>query len=147
MHKNVLWKAFLAAIFVTTLWFTIVAVYRYQDYKNLKEQVPVTEIQWKVIEESSESFTLQAYYRYAIDDKFFKGSSPWKEIYRNNWAAEQDIKEFSKIQWKVWIDPAHPDHSSLQKKFPLKECISSIVLWGIFLYFLILGFYVGKIKN
>jgi hypothetical protein len=147
MHKNILWKAFLAAIFVTTLWYTIVAVYRYNDYSSLQTQAPVTEIQWQTIEDSSESFSLQAHYRYEFNGKSFTGSSPWKEVYRNSWAAEQDIKEFSKVKWKVWIDPNHPDHSSLQKYFPFKECISSALLWGIFLYFLSLGFYVAKIKH
>ena len=147
MHNNFLWKGFLAAIFLATLWFTIVATYRYQNYKSLQIQVPVTEIKWNIVEESSETFTIHANYRYEYNDKFFIASSPLSDIYRNSWAAEQEIKEFSQIKWKTWIDPQHPDHSSLQKKFPFKECISSIILWGIFLYFLFVGFYVAKLKN
>lgn len=147
MHKNILWRAFIAFIFIATLWYTVIAVYRYHNYKSLNAQVDVTAIQWHAIEESPESFTIQANYRYTFNGNTYTGSSAWDSVYRNDWAAQEDIADFSKKRWKVWIDPGNPDHSSLQKKFPLKECISSVVLWGIFLYFLSLGFYVAKIKN
>lgn len=148
MHNNFIWRAFLTLAFLVAVWFTIVAIYRYHNYSSLQAQTLASEIQGQIIEESSESYTLTATYRYEVGHQIFTGTSLWNDTnYRNQWAAEQDLKEFSARKWKVWYDPHHPEYSSLQKKFPLKECISSIVLWGLLLYFLGLGFYVGKLKN
>lgn len=148
MHENLIWRAFLALVFIAALWFTVIAVYRYHNYDRLQMQTDAVEIKGKITEESSEAYTLSATYQYSVGSQQFSGSSPWGDsLYRNPWSAEKDLKEFSGRKWKVWYDPRQPDYSSLQKKFPLKECISSIALWALLLYFLGLGFYAAKMKQ
>lgn len=148
MHKNYLWQAFLTVIVAATLWYTISAIYAYYSYSHLKAQTSLSALDWEIIHESDEDFPVKAVYTFEFKDKSYPGSTTFTDIpYRNQWAAEQAIKDLSGRQWKVWFDPHNPHHSSLEKSFPFKEIISAIFLWGLILYFLWLGFYVAKFKT
>lgn len=148
MHKNTIWQAFIAVIFATTLWYSIVAIYSYYSYVHLKVQTSPSAMDWDIVEKSDEDYVAQSIYRFEFKGKSYPGTTSFTDTpYRNQWAAEQAAREFSKKQWKIWFDPQNPHHSSLQKNFPLKECISALFLWGLVLYFLWLGFYVAKFKN
>jgi len=147
MHKNVVWQAFLTLISAIALWYTIAALYSYYSYSHLKIQIPASHVEWHIIEKSEEHYLLEASYEIEFKTKFYAGSTRFAdEPYRNQWAAEQAIKEYRGKKWKVWFDPQNPQYSSLQKNFPLKESVSAIFLWGLILYFLWLGFYVKKFK-
>lgn len=148
MHKNILWQAFLAIVCIAVLWYTFIALYSYYSYSRLKTQSAISSITWDVEEKSEENYFLKAHYSFNFKDHSYSGSTAFTdEPYRNRWAAEQDVKGFSNKNGKVWFDPENPNHSSLQKHFPLKECISAAFLWGLLLYFLWLGFYVTRFKT
>lgn len=148
MHKNLVWQAFLFVIFAATLWYTISALYSYYSYSHLNSQTSPSTINWEVVEKSEENYFLKTSYSFNYKGNLYRGSTTWsQDTYRNQWAAEQGLKESSSQQWKVWFDNLDPHHSSLQKNFPLKECISAAFLWGLSLYFLWIGFYVAKFKN
>lgn len=148
MHKNLLWQAFLAVIFVVAIWYSIVAIYRYNNYSKLTKQAPISSINWTIKAKSEEEFLLEADYTFNIGRRSFSGITLLENVpHRNLWAAEKAIKEFSERKWDVWYDPTDPKFSSLEKKFPLKEIISASFLWILSLYFLVIGFYVAKFKN
>lgn len=148
MHKNLLWQAFLLVIFIAALWYSIIALYSYYSYSYLEAQTTMTSINWNIEEKSPEEYFLKASYHYNFKGNTYQGFTLFADTpYRNPYAAEQAIKEKSLHSWKLWFDPHDPHHSSLQKIFPLKECISATFLWGLLLYFLWLGFYVAKFKN
>lgn len=147
MHSNLFYRAFLLMIFLVALWYTVIAAYRYHSYFKLTDQVRVNSIEWDVKEVADDEFYLEARYTFVVKDRSFSGKTSWPtEFYRNRWAAEKDQPYFTKQYRVVWYDQNNPDHSSLQKKFPFKECISAIFLWALLLYFLWLGYYVTKFK-
>jgi len=148
MHKNFIWQAFLFVAAAIALWFTITAVYHYYSYKNLNTQTLTSSLQWEVEEKSEEAFVLKAFYQFEFQGKSYPGNTVFEDTpYRNQWAAEEAIKEISNQNLKVWFDPQDPQHSSLQKKFPYKDSVYAIMLWGLILYFFWLGFYVTKFKG
>jgi hypothetical protein len=148
MHKNFLWQAFLLVIIAISLWYTISAIYLYDSYAHLKILTTTSSIQWEAEEHAEDRFILKANYIFVYKGKFYHGSTSLEDTaYRNLWAAEKTIKELTNSNLKVWFDPENPNHSSLQKKFPLKESIYAAFLWGLILYFLWLGFYVARFKN
>lgn len=148
MHKNLFWQAFLVVVFSVALWHTGIALYSYYHYAHLKAKIAVTSIDWQIEEKSDENYFLKAFYQYDFRGKSFSGNTVFSEdAYRNHWAAEQAIKEFSSENWKVWFDPQDPAYSSLQKKFPFKEWVSAAILWALTLYFLWLGYYITRFKN
>ena len=148
MHKNIFWQAFLVVIFVITVWYTVAALYSYYFYSHLSIEKNALAIEWKVEKKSDDIYFLNAFYRFDFEGKVYFGNRVLtEEPYRNTWAAQEAIKEFTDRQWKVWFDPQNPARSSLQKTFPFKECLSAVFLWGLLFYFLWLGFYVAKFKT
>lgn len=145
MHNNLLWKAFLFVVLVYTLGYSAVAAYRYYEYARLTEKKTLTyPIVWDVFEKSDENYILISKYTYEVNGHLFHGEMPWSdEPYRNAWAAKKAIEAYKKQTFTVWYDPSHPDYSSLQKHPPLKECVYALILWGLLLYFVWLGYYVA----
>jgi hypothetical protein len=148
MHKNLLWQAFLVVVLITTLVYSGIAAYRYFNYSRLTAFAQASTLKWNIQELTDEEFIIEGDYTFGVNNKTYRGKTSWpREPYRNDYAAEKAIEEFSSQNWKIWYDPSNPDHSSLQKKFPLKESISAAFLWALFLYFLWLGYYVNKFKT
>lgn len=149
MHKNLFWQGFLAVVLLTTLGYSAVAVYRYYQYVRLTAETPtISAMQWDVEQKADDEFIIGVQYVFKVGQQEFKGETKWpKERFLNRYAAEEGIKEFSARKWRVWYDSSDPHHSSLEKNFPFKECLSALFLWGLFFYFLWLGFYVAKFKS
>ena len=148
MHKNLWWQAFLIAVFLIVLWYSGTALYRTYNYSRLTAKTTPTSIKWDVLELSDDEFVMEGNYTFEVKGKTFEGNTPLKNsIYKNRWAVEEDLPKMDKVKWGVWYNPSNPDYSSLQKKFPVKECLSAVFMWVLFLYFLWLGFYVSKFRT
>lgn len=148
MHKNLLWRGFLFIIFISTISYSCVAAYKYYNYTRLSKQILPIEIMWESQELATDSFIPAATYTFSFSKQLFSGTDTWpNDSYRNQWAIDEGLKEYRAKEWKVWFDPHHPTYSSLQKNLPIKECISAIILWGLFFYFLWLSFYVTRFNS
>jgi hypothetical protein len=148
MHKNLFWQAFLLLIFTAALSYTAIASYRYYSYSHLTEKTSPLSLVWDIQELSSDKFIIEATYQISVKEKFFSGKTSWKnDFYLNQWATQKAIEENSTRDWIAWYDPLNPSHNSLQKNFPLKECLTAIFLWVLFFYFLGIGYYVAKFKT
>lgn len=148
MHHNLLWRAFLVTIFVIVFGYSVLALYRVHQFSKLTSETKPLKMKWSVKEIADDEHMIQGNYTFEANEKTYQGEAVLKKsIYRNGWAAEQDLPKYDKEKWTVWYDPANPDYSALQKSFPLKECISALVLWALFFYFTWLGFYVGRFKT
>ena len=145
MHQNRFWLAFLTVLTLIVLWYCGVAIYRTYEYIRLTAQTNAEVYEWAPKEISGDVFAAHAYYTFDVKGTQYKGEDVLPSpLYRNTWAIEQEIPKLSKEKRIVWFDPTNPLHSSLQKRFPLKECVSAIVLLGLLLYFVGLGFYVAR---
>jgi hypothetical protein len=148
MGKNYIWQALLLTIGCAALIYSGIAIYKYNRYSSLNTStldVKVTEL--KVVEKSSDAFYIEANYQFEVQGKPYQGAGILDERYRNPYAAKTGIKPLNENKWEVWYDREDPNHSSLQKEFPIKEWVSTVFLWGLFLYFLWLGFYVAGKTN
>ena len=143
MHKNPLWLIFLGVIVSCIVGYTGFAGYKIFLYISHSKAVEPHEIKWKPVWQEG-SFVIDATYHYTFQGRKVESHSQLPETFLNRWAAEQKIGEFQKQPQQVWINPRHPSDSTLQKKFPLKQCISTVFLWSILAYFLWLGVYVAK---
>lgn len=136
------WGAFFLFIGAVILWFTASAGYQLYQYAVLQEKTFAKKIEWSVVEVTDEKYVLNAQYTFDLDGTSFSGNTRMTSLsFRNQWAAEQSIPKYDKQQWEVWYSPGNPHHSTLQKNFPLKECLSAALLWGIMGYFLWLQYY------
>ena len=148
MFQKRLWKFFLFFLALIALYFSIISVCLVYQYIRLEAKTVPQSIHWSVHAINEEHYVLKANYLFKVKDKEYANETvllkPW---YRNEWAASQEISNQMQKQWNIWFSLSNPESSSLQKIFPIKECVSSILLWGIFAYFVLLGFYMEKIEN
>lgn len=148
MHNNILWRAFLLVILACTLYYSGIALYRYYVYTSLTGAARPTSMVWNIVKEIEARYILETDYQYAVADKSYSGKTVWEdEKYVNEYGANEAIEEAKATQWVVWYNPSNPVKSSLEKHMPVKEFVSAFFLWGLFLYFLWLGFYVGTFKS
>lgn len=147
MHKNFVWLCFLSLATGAVGWFTLKALYMVYLYISLNATAPVEDLKWGVEQLSADQFVMKADYTFIAKEKQYSGETLFKDdIYWNPWVAEDALKVYSQKDWTVWYSSGNPQYSSLQKKFPLRECISAGVLWILLFYFLGLGYYVATRK-
>lgn len=148
MHNNKLFLMLLAVLVLLSIWYTTDAIQRTFEYKNLSAKAKIEEVNWSVKQLGSDRFIPVGHYQFNANQTSFSGESELSSpIYRNAWSIEQSFSDLSDQHVFVWYNPKDPSHNSLQKRFPRRECVSAFVLWAIFLYFLGLGYYVGKRQN
>jgi len=148
MNANFYWKVLLAIVTVGTLWLTYSALSLWIGYIRLDASTKPKSIEWNVHAVSDEVYHIDAHYVFDWKGKEFSGETEFHhDPFRNAWAAEEGIKAYKKHPAYIWFSSSDPTYSSLQKNFPLKECLSAIVLWGLLLYFLGLKYYVNKMKT
>jgi len=147
MHKNYIWLALIATIVCIALYFSGVTLYKIYRYTTLTATTSTHEVEWSVKKLAEDRYALKAKYSYDINDKTQRGESLLTRIiYRNGWAAKQALKEKENQKVVVWYSPQKISYSTLQKSFPIKESVYCGILWVLFIYFIWLGFYVGRKK-
>ena len=116
--------------------------------RRLKNVAISSSLDWSVKQINSEEFVPYAHYTFNAGGKLFNGEGVLKSNRaRNAWAIEHDISSFGAKPRQIWYNPSDPRQSALQKIFPLKECLSAGALLALWIYFLGLGFYVGKLNH
>lgn len=144
MHGNRYWLMFLSLVLACAIGYTGWTIFKLYHYFSLSTSLPIEEVEWLVATGENDTFSPQAHYTFKYQDQIFKGQTTWSESYLNLWAAQEATSRLSNQIKKVWVDRNHLDNSTLQKIFPLKECLSTLALWMLALYFIGLGYYVTR---
>lgn len=155
MHKNPFYLTFIGILVLVVFVYSGIALYKYHRYYSLNAEAIATIKNWSVLPKVKEfagwvyyeNYQVKGDYSFESGNKTYEGSTIFNENYRNTWAAEQEIKKYEQQKWDVWYQLGNERHSTLQKYYPLKECVSAVVLWGLLLYFMWLGFYVTHYRT
>jgi hypothetical protein len=151
MYQNSVWKVLIVCMSLVTVWFTISSLYKVYSYLLLNEHTQVKIIAWsiqEINEIADDRYLLKGDYSFDADGKNYIGETVLQGIFfRNSGAAERAITEYNSRTWEVWYNSRNPAYSSLQKNFPIKECLSSLLLWGLLAYFIGLGRYAQKLSS
>jgi len=132
-------------VVMATLGNAAIASYRYINYSHLQAHASLIDLTTEVKEITEASFYVDVNYTFLANGKTYSGSSHSSERYfLNRWAAEENIKEIAVHAPKVWYDPQNPHYSSLIKKFPARDIGTALALLGLLIYFVWLGFRVGR---
>lgn len=142
IYKNLYWRIFLAIIAIIVLIYTGNTALKIYRYLSLSQQIPVESIHWSPVSKSEDIYFSEAQYSYLFEGVRYEGQGRSEEIYLNAPSAQEDSERFNRQRWKIWIDPTDPSFSALQKKFPFKQSVSTVILWGLLAYFFWLGQYV-----
>lgn len=155
MHNNPVFLTFLAFLGLIVIGYGAVALYKYYRYTILTASAPAVIEKWSIEADLrqwpmnllfEDAYRVQADYSFVTDQIKYEGKTIFREKYRNTWAAEQSQKKMEQENWIVWYQPGNAHYSTLQKNFPLKECVSAGVLAALLLYFIWLGSYVTKYR-
>lgn len=145
MHKNRVWLGFLAAMTLITAGYCGSALYKIYRYVVLTKQTTPENLRWGVQALSDDQYLIKVNYDFQVNGSVYPGETDFTDrVYMNPWAAEQETPKYSYKKWNVWYQPRNYQHSTLQKKFPAKECYSAGAMIILLLYFIWLGFYVAQ---
>lgn len=148
MHQNIWWRAFLSAVVVITLGYSVFTLYRYYVYSSLSNVVVANHMDWAMDQRGESDFVIGTIYHYAVANVSYKGTHVWEQRrLLNRYAADQAIAEEKAKSWDVWYNQKDPSWSTLERNFPFKEVFSSLFLWGLVVYFALLGLRVGRKKD
>lgn len=148
MHKNPVWLGFLAIFSCVLIWYTADAAWKFWVNTSLTKTVPAETAVFSVKEDSSDKFYMNGQYTFSINGQHYEGATTLSHpMFRNQLAAQEKVAEFEAKGWTVWFNPQNPTYSSLQKKFPFKECLYAGVLWVLFIYFFFIGWKVTRGKS
>jgi len=106
------------------------------QYVRLNERTRAQNVVWEVQMRSVSHYVLAAHYTYHVDGQEFTGMTRFKTpFYFNYYAAEREMRARQAEKFIAWYQKKHPTFSSLQKKFPKKECIYALLTCSVFVYF------------
>lgn len=145
--QNPVWLSLLGLNFAAILWFGIPLSFHLYDYYALTETTKPSDLKWFVEKQGSEDFRVGANYSYLVNTISYEGETIFNDMtFRNPSSADDQLKLKASQTHLVFYDPQNVNHSSLQKKFPTKECVSTAVLFLILLYFVLLGIYTSSLN-
>jgi hypothetical protein len=148
IHSNRYYLAFMLILGLIVFGYTGTALWRWYGHIRLSAHVTAEKVDWSVIEKGSSSYVLDGKYHFTVNGAAYVGETIfYDDNHLNIWSAEQAVPRYAEKKWTVWYQPSDPHYSSLQKKFPLKECLSALVMWGLWIYFFWLGLYVSQKKG
>jgi len=141
------WKILLFVTGGLALWWVTTASIDLWSYFRLASAAPAEVQKWEIVPKKSK-YTLRASYTYMFDEKKWDGSTVFGKPYHlNKQSAEAEIKRLEGFKWTAWVDPDHPDRSSIDKSFPWRKSFYAVCLLGIFLYFVFLRIHVEHLSN
>lgn len=106
-----------------------------KDFHQLDQNTNVKIKQWEIDKDKKDKFYITAIYKYKIDGEKKIGKMIFNKNFNNYAAAFDWLNILAKKNWKAWYSSKNPNLSSLEKKFPIKHCIYSIISISVLLYF------------
>lgn len=141
-YEKTVWGFLLGAMALVTLWFTVICIYHIFWYIAYNEKALAKDVHWSVKEISGDRYLLQPNYHFYVADKTYEAESLLESpVFRNPGTAEQAIPQYAKQTWTVWYSSFNPAYTTLQKSFPIKDTTSTVLLWGVLIYFYWLRFH------
>jgi hypothetical protein len=142
-----LWMFLFLVIGGLALWRSSTASIGLWEYHRLGPEVAAELTNWELIPKGSK-YALEATFRYEYRGKSYNGRTVFGKPYQlNRQSAERQIQRMSGMSWTAWVDARHPQHSSLEKKFPLKESFYALCLLSILLYFVYLRIHLALLER
>lgn len=142
-----LWKILLIVVGALAVWRGAGATCSLWDYLRLGPEVSAQVSSWELLPKGSK-YALEAAFTYSYRGRDFTTQTVFsKPYFLNRASAEEHIQNVSGMSWTAWVDPAHPEHASLERIFPLRELIYALCLVAIFLYFVYLRFHLELLSR
>ncbi len=132
------WIVLLSITSLISMVFFVKTASQLSEYFSLNGVSKAVSMDWKILEKTPSSFALLVSYQFEpLEKGMIQGKVELaKPHFLNQPSAEIAVKELSKKSWDVFYSLQDPSISSLQKIFPFKDCIQTLLTLGVFVYFL-----------
>ena len=147
LYRNPFWIFFLGLVAFCTLAYTSYTLFQLYNYQRFTRTVIPQQIDWSVLAMNEDNFIPQAHYQFIFQGQVFKGHTLLKEHYLNAWAAREAIDRLQQTSLLVWFDSTSPLTSTLERNFPIKTFLYTLLLWGLLIYLIWLNQQVLRYKN
>lgn len=142
------WQIFIICMSLVTAYWTAAAVHQVNAYVHLTGQMQPDQITWTYQEVSSDLYAPLATFTFTTEGKQIQGSTLLsRPRFRSASAAESVLQELKKQMWPVWYAPGRPEQATIERRFPLKDCLSALILLGLFVYFVLVRLYVRRFEG
>lgn len=133
-----LWTILFIGLALATLWRAVPTVIKLWHYTRLEGEIPAYNVSFEVIPKKAK-YALEGSYNYEYSGKAYQAKTLLAPPYHlNRPSAKEEIEKMQGLEWTAWVDPAHPEVSSLEKKFPWRDSFYTVCLLGLLIYFLYL---------
>lgn len=144
MHKNRPFLLLLVGIFAVTLWFGVRMTTSLIAYLRLNTETTAQIESLEIHEGKGDHYQIYATYSFESTLGLERSVGPVGPIYKNPWSAEKGLAKYQGKSIKIWYNAKRPFYCSTTKVFPMKITLSTTILFGLVLYFVGLGLYVGS---
>lgn len=136
---NRLSKALILISSIAAIWFSFFFVRDTHAYLRADQRSRAAIYSWEVKEKSGSEYLLYAQYSFDYKGVKYESSTLFKQpIFLNRPSAEKAILDLQDKPWSVWLDPANPSFSTLQRYFPFQEGIKAALCVLVTIYFVFL---------
>ncbi len=147
MHKNWLWLCLLCLVFGFTFYMTTRAVQEYWKYYTYSQNVEAPIGSMRVYPHDGKYFLELSL---LVDRELLCTKQLTSKPFQNEWAANNYKKHLEGVgSWTVWAKKGASKTCDIQlnRTFPWKRVVYTLVVWIILIYFIWLGFYVTKLTS
>lgn len=111
-------------------------------YYSFKASVAPDFVNWSHEAIHDELWRPVAEFGYTLNGKVYREREVFQgERFRNPYAANAALEKLKKEYTLVWYDPNHPSQASMEKFYPTKKNVYSLLALGIIFY----GVWIGSI--
>lgn len=146
MHKNAYYIGLLVILTAFVLWWTYDALSLIFRYYNLSASTTVVITEMNTIKKSDDDYRLEIEYIYIAGEASYKKSQILPASHLNPFAVQKTIDELKNKNLPLYFNPHDPNQASLERVFPLKQCLYAIIMISILCYFIGLGYCIKKTR-
>ncbi|MDN3507610.1 MAG: hypothetical protein P0S94_01670 [Simkaniaceae bacterium] len=133
---KLVWKGLFLVTGIIALWFSVKLGRELYPYLTLSHRSKAHSVAWSVVPIGASKFGVKGVYTYFLNESEYGGVHLFKKpIFINMRTAEKHIAAWGDHTWDVWMNPSHPEKSSMQHIFPFSALVQFILSIGVFLYF------------
>ena len=127
------------------LWYTALASMEVYRWSRATARAQTEAQEWSVHPIGRAGYRIAVSYSFDAGGKLFEGSQrDEKRLFRNAWAAEQDIAQHKSAPLTIWYSPSNPTYSTPFRHFPYRLCTYAAILTLLALYFVGLRIYLRR---
>ena len=147
MKYKISWLIVLFLSSLALLFLSFKTVYQINNYFTLNSSKRANLEKFEIKVDSKDKYEVLAFYNFEIGDKKFYSIRKFKQKFLNELTAQDFIQKHSNKDFFIYYNKKNPNIASVERAFPYKNLVYSIITLTIFIYFIILKYYVFSFQK